>query len=269
MSPFRKRMKLKADCFDANVEIRDLARVAYAELLFDSFEGKDQAYITDRVKNDVLFLHASNTETMISQLNWLKGVLQEDDFEFFIEGLVQDAIVDQAYEKCLAIIEKFVHIKFKVRIDRLGNYDPDKIKFLEGVKDHIVIDSFFNFNFNTSKIGVEGYARLLKLTDKETLEYKIVNDDHRLHTYQYVLSAIQQGYLDDYFSGDICNVIIATSLSEFLDGHLDERYKFEAIADYSDSDLLEIFCGAMELSRNRDFLAKGLRTAHRIRSQNA
>lgn len=65
MSTFSKRMKLKADCFDPNVEIRDLARVAYAELIFESFEGKDQDYITDRELNDVLFLCAGNTETVL------------------------------------------------------------------------------------------------------------------------------------------------------------------------------------------------------------
>jgi hypothetical protein len=260
-------MKLKADCFDANVEIRDLARVVYAELMFESFEGKDQAYITDRALNDVLFLYAGNTETMLSQINLLKGILNEADFKDFIENLAKNAIMDNAYEKCDIILKNFVNVRFKVYYERLGIFDIEKVEFLESVKDYILIFPFFDFNFNTNKIGLDGYCKLLKLTDKDSMEFKILHEKGNTNTLRYLLSGINHGYLEGYFSENVSNVITASSLTEFLEEDIDARYKNEAICDYTDSELLGIFCNAMDACRNREYLADGLRAAYKIRSQ--
>jgi hypothetical protein len=267
MSTFSKRMKLKADCFDPNVEIRDLARVAYAELIFESFEGKDQAYITDRALNDVLFLYAGNTVTMLSQIHLLKGILKPDDFEFFVKELANNAIVDNSYEKCRAILDAFVEVKFKVDYQRLGVLDQDKIDFLESIKDFIWIAPFFDFNFNIHRIGVAGYCKLIKLVKKDTLEFKITHEKDSGASYRYLLTGIEAGHLKDYFSDHVADVITATTLSDFLDENFDERYMYEALCKYSDSDLLRIFCNAMEVSRNRDYLAQGLRAAYKIRAK--
>lgn len=267
MSTFSKRMKLKTDCFDPNVEIRDLARVAYTELIFESFEGKDQAYITDRALNDVLFLYAGNTETMLSQVHLLKGVLKPEDFEIFVKELANNAIMDNSYEKCRAILNAFVDVKYKVDYRRLGVIDQEKVNFLESVKDFILIAPFFDFNFNIHKIGVEGYCKLIKLADKDTLEFKITHEKDSGERYRYLLIGIDAGYLKDYFSDPVVDVITASTLSDFLDEKFDERYVYEALCDYSDSDLLRIFCNAMEASRNRDYFAQGLRAAHKIRAK--
>lgn len=89
----------------------------------------------------------------------------------------------------------FVDIKFKVDYQWLGVIDQDKIDFLESVKDFIWIAPFFDFNFNINKIGDAGCCRLIKLSEKDTLEFKITHEKDSGASYRYLLTGIQAGHL--------------------------------------------------------------------------
>ena len=266
MNDFKKRLRLKVDCFSSDTHLRDLARVAYAECLFADFEGKEQSFIADSVLNNSLFLHATNLSDMKSMINRLRGILTADDFDKFIKKAIWQCIADDCYEKCKTIVDDYLSEKVEYDHRQFGIITSEKLDFIESISDKIAVHPFINMNYMFNKSGLEGHVRLLKLVNQKRLKLSIQGNWLTEESYAVLCTAAFMGYLDDFMSKEMIATIQAKALTEIVNRETHDDFKISTFNQYTDSDLMNIFCTATDFIGNNEQLIEGLCKINKLRN---